>query len=34
MSDNPVVIHIIGAPIACAEGFKDAWRETAGWPGS
>jgi hypothetical protein len=28
---EPVFIQIIGAPIACSEGFKDAWRETAEW---
>lgn len=27
----PAVVQIIGAPIACAEGVKDAWRETAEW---
>jgi hypothetical protein len=25
------VIEIIGAPVACAEGFTDPWREAAGW---
>ena len=25
------VVQIIGAPIACTEGYKDAWRETAQW---
>ena len=24
-------IHIIGAPVACADGVKDTWREMAGW---
>lgn len=27
----PIVVQIIGAPIACAEGVKDAWREVALW---
>ena len=27
----PVLIQIIGAPIACADGVKDSWRETARW---
>ena len=25
----PVVVQIIGAPIACKEGVKDSWREMA-----
>lgn len=28
---NPVVVQIVGAPTACAEGIKDGWRETAHW---
>jgi len=24
-------VQIIGAPIACKEGVKDTWRETAAW---
>ena len=27
----PVVIQIIGTPVACAEGVKETWREMAGW---
>jgi hypothetical protein len=27
----PIVVQIIGAPIACSEGVKDSWREVAGW---
>ncbi len=23
------VVHIIGAPVACAEGVKDSWRDVA-----
>ncbi len=26
-----IVVQIIGAPTACAEGIKDGWRETANW---
>ncbi len=28
---NPVIVRIVGAPIACAEGVKDTWREVAAW---
>lgn len=31
MSAAPVHIRIIGAPVACAQGVKDTWREVAGW---
>lgn len=27
----PIKVQIIGAPIACKEGVKDTWRETATW---
>jgi len=27
----PVIVQIIGAPIACKEGVKDSWREFAGY---
>lgn len=27
----PVLVQIIGAPIACSEGVKDSWREVANW---
>lgn len=30
MSDL-IIVQIIGAPIACAEGVKDSWREMARW---
>lgn len=30
MSD-PALVQIVGAPIACAEGVKDSWREMANW---
>jgi len=29
--DNPVVVQIIGVPVACSDGVKDSWRETAQW---
>lgn len=29
--NNPTVVQIIGAPIACATGVKDTWREIAAW---
>lgn len=30
MSEKAVV-QIVGVPIACSEGYKDAWREVASW---
>ena len=27
----PILVKIIGAPVACKEGFKESWREVAGW---
>ena len=27
----PILVQIIGAPIACKEGVKDSWREVANW---
>jgi hypothetical protein len=27
----PVLVQIIGAPIACSDGVKDSWREAASW---
>jgi hypothetical protein len=27
------IVHIIGAPVACAEGVKETWRDLAGWIG-
>ncbi len=30
-SGCPAVVQIIGAPVACAEGVKDTWRDIAGW---
>ncbi len=31
MISAPVIVQIIGAPIACKEGVKDSWREVATW---
>ncbi len=28
---QPVLVQIIGAPIACADGVKDTWRDVAHW---
>lgn len=28
---NPVLVQIVGAPIACEEGVKDSWREVSAW---
>jgi len=28
---EPIIVQIIGAPIACKEGVKDSWREVAKW---
>jgi hypothetical protein len=28
---KPVLVQIIGAPIACKEGVKDSWRDVATW---
>ena len=27
----PVLVQIIGVPIACSDGVKDTWRQVAGW---
>ncbi|MBE7470905.1 MAG: hypothetical protein DPW09_21745 [Anaerolineae bacterium] len=29
----PVAVQIVGAPVACAEGVKDTWREVAALTG-
>lgn len=29
----PIVVRIIGAPVACASGVQDTWREVAAWAG-
>ena len=28
---EPILVQIIGAPIACKEGVKDSWRDVAKW---
>lgn len=28
---TPVVVQIVGAPVACTEGVKDSWREVTAW---
>lgn len=28
---EPILVQIIGAPIACAEGLKDSWRDMSAW---
>ena len=28
---TPTVVQIVAAPVACAEGVKDTWREVAAW---
>lgn len=29
--NRPVLVQIVGAPIACEEGLKDSWREVSTW---
>lgn len=29
--DTPVIVQIVGAPVACAGGVQDTWREVATW---
>ena len=29
--NTPVVVQIVGAPVACAAGVKDTWRKVAAW---
>ena len=31
MSAGRGIVQIIGAPVACADGCKDSWREVAAW---
>ena len=28
---KPVLVQIVGAPIACEEGVKDSWRDLSTW---
>ncbi len=30
---DPVVVQIVGAPVACRDGRQDIWREIAQWAG-
>lgn len=27
----PFLVQIVGAPVACADGVRDTWREVAAW---
>lgn len=29
--NKPILVQIVGAPIACREGVKDSWREVSAW---
>lgn len=29
--DGPILVKIIGAPVACESGIKETWRDVAGW---
>ncbi|HET7077029.1 MAG TPA: hypothetical protein VFM49_06205 [Chloroflexia bacterium] len=29
--EGPIVVQIVGTPVACAAGVKDTWREVARW---
>lgn len=31
MNNNTIEVTIVGAPIACEEGVKEAWRDVAQW---
>ena len=33
LPDGPVVVRIFGTPVACKDGVKDAWRDTAAFVG-
>ena len=28
---NSILVQIVGAPVACADGTKDSWREVSAW---
>jgi disulfide oxidoreductase YuzD len=34
MMDKPIEVIIVGAPVACAEGVKELWRDVAAWAGT
>ena len=29
--NNPVLVQIVGARVACTEGMKDTWRDVSNW---
>jgi hypothetical protein len=29
--NTPVLVQIVGAPIACSDGVKDSWRQVVNW---
>lgn len=29
--NKPILVQIVGVPIACEEGVKDSWREVSAW---
>jgi disulfide oxidoreductase YuzD len=31
MMNKPIEVKIVGAPVACAEGVKELWRDVATW---
>ena len=31
MMSKPILVKIVGAPVACKDGIKESWREVAGW---
>jgi hypothetical protein len=33
LMSGPAIVQIVGAPVACAEGVKDTWREIAALTG-
>jgi hypothetical protein len=34
MTNKPIEVKIVGAPVACTEGVKELWRNVAAWAGS
>jgi hypothetical protein len=31
LMNEPILVIIVGAPVACNDGVKDSWREVAKW---
>lgn len=29
--NSPILVKIVGAPVACKDGIKETWREVADW---